>query len=91
MRPITGRWSDCGWDAHEYLAKRHSVPKAKQHLILVVKNVLPLNHACHVPYGQTASVREQCLRYAWAVLGTTTLGTGHIEIETDANAVATVR
>ena len=77
-RPIGGRWPNDAWDAHEYLVKRHSVPKAKQHLIFVVENVVPLHHDCHTRYGQTIITREKCLDYAWAVLGTTTLGAERI-------------
>ena len=78
MRPITGRWADYGWDAREYLVKRHSVPRAKQHLIFVVENVVPLHDDCHVQLGQTATVREKCLDYAIADLGATTLSAERI-------------
>ena len=71
MRPISGRWPDIGWDAHEYLVKRLSVPKAKRDLIFVVENVVPLHHDCHMQYGQTAIVREKCLNRAIAHLGAT--------------------
>ena len=68
-RPIGGRWPNLGWDAHEYLVKRHSVPKAKQHLIFVVENVVPLHHDCHIQLGQTARARAKCLDYAIRYLG----------------------
>ena len=68
-RPITPRGPDDAWDAHEYLVKRHSVPKAKQHLIFVVENIVPLHHDCHAQRGQTAIARQQCLDYAIDRLG----------------------
>ena len=79
-RPISRRWRDYAWDAHEYLVKRHSVPKAKQHLIFVPENVVPLHHSCHVQRGQTAIARERCLDYAIAVLGASTLGAERIAV-----------
>ena len=68
-RPISRRWRDYAWDAHEYLVKRHSVPKAKQHLIFVPENVVPLHHACHMQRAQTTVAREKCLEYAVHHLG----------------------
>ena len=67
-RPIKGRWPNSAWDAHEYLVKRHSLPKAQQDLIFVVENVVPVHHHCHMEHGQTAAARGKCLDYAIACL-----------------------
>ena len=58
-----------GFDAHEYLVKRSVVPRAKQDLIFVPENVIPLHHECHMAHGQTRTMKVRCLRQAMRHIG----------------------
>ena len=49
---------------HEWLVKRSAVPKAKQNLIMVPQNTIPLhNQSCHIPHGQTREMAARCLKH----------------------------
>lgn len=84
-RPVNGHnrpRPDFGWDAHEYLVKRHSIPKKHQHRIFVVENIVPVHHVpCHMAAGQERGIRERCLRYAIDHLGAERIARWYIRLQ----------
>jgi hypothetical protein len=71
------------WDAHEYLVRRASVPVARQDLIFVVENVVPMHHECHMAYGATMECKRRCLDYAIHHLGAQRIGEWYVSLWQD--------
>ena len=58
--PWCGEEIKGGFDLHEYLVKRSAIPKDKQDLIMVLENVAPVHHRCHMRHGQTREMTARC-------------------------------
>ena len=63
-QPVVG-----GFDIHEAIIKRSKVVKAKQHLIFVLENCVPLHRHCHDEHGQSATMKLRAKQYLTARLG----------------------
>lgn len=48
------------WDLHEVFVEKNDVAPAKQHLINVVENCIPLEHDAHIDRGSTRSSIAKC-------------------------------
>jgi len=69
-----------GWDLHEALVNRGSVPKDKQDLIMVRFNVIPVHHECHIAHGSTRTMLRRCLRNLCYNLGAAQVGKWYVEL-----------
>ena len=63
-QPLVG-----GFDIHEAIIKRSKVVKAKQHLIFVLENCVPLHRHCHDEHGQSATMKLRAKHYLKGRLG----------------------
>ena len=81
--PWCGEEIDGGFDLHEYMVKRSAVPKDRQDLIMVLENVAPVHHQCHMQHGQTKEMTLKCYNAVAHILSPGRIGEWYVSLWRD--------
>jgi hypothetical protein len=81
--PWCGEEITDGFDLHEFLVKRSAVPRDKQDLIMVLENVAPVHHQCHMRHGQTKEMTLKCYNAVAHILSPGAIGEWYVSLWRD--------